>query len=395
MRSNLVSMDFNFDEIINRKGTASIKWDAAPSQDVLPMWVADMDFKTAPAIIEALQKRVSHGIFGYTQTPLEFYNAIIGWWEKQHHVILEKENIIATTGVIPALSASINALAKKGDKVIIQPPVYNHFYITLRNSGVGIVENNLFCNDGNYAIDFDDLERKASDASVKLLIISNPHNPVGRVWNREELQKLGDICQKHGIVVISDEIHSDLVYEGFKHISFASLGHAYCAQSVTLSSPSKTFNLAGVQVGYLFTENKEFRNKIQKQLASQEMELLSPFAVEALIAAYHSGQQWLDALKLYLYDNYLYLKTFVEKHMPQLNVTPLQATYLVWLDCSSVSKPVSALASELLQDHKLWVNPGTMYGDEGQNFLRINIACPRPILEEGLGKLLLAFNKML
>lgn len=381
-------MDFNFDEIVERKNTNSIKWDAALSADVLPMWVADMDFKTAPAIIEALKNRLGHGIFGYTQTPPEFYSAISHWWEQQYGFVLEKDWIMPVIGVIPALSATVRALTQKGDKVILQPPVYNHFYITLKNCGCEIVENNLIYAHGSYTIDFDDLETKAADPGVKMLIISNPHNPAGRVWTKEELKRLGDICLKHEVIVVSDEIHADLTYYGFKHVPFASIGKNYSERSITLSSPTKTFNLAGLQVGYLFTENSRFKKHIQAILIQQEMELLSPFAITALIAAYTNGNTWLEALKVYLYDNYLYLNEFIKEHFPALKVVPLQATYLVWLDCSALAIPSDELASKLFQEHKLWVNAGTMYGIAGEGFLRINIACSRKLLKEGLSRLL-------
>ncbi|WP_116788643.1 MalY/PatB family protein [Flavobacterium psychrotrophum] len=385
-------MEFNFDEITDRRNTNSIKWDAAPSSDILPMWVADMDFKAAPAIIEALQKRVTHGVFGYTQMPSRFYDAIINWWQTQHNFSLQKDWVIPTSGVIPALSAIIRSLVNKGGKVIIQPPVYNHFYTTLENCGCEVLENNLIYSDGNYSIDFNDLELKASNTDAKLLLLSNPHNPVGRVWTFDELQKIGDICLRHNVIVISDEIHADLTLRGFKHTPYASIGKKYANNSITLSSPSKAFNLAGLQVGYLFTENAGFREQIQKTLLVQEMELLSPFAIEALIAAYNDGTQWLDAVKVYLYDNYLYLKSFVEEQLPQLKVIPLQATYLVWLDCCNIPEPASTLTEKLLNEHKLWLNAGSMYGSVGAHFLRINIACPRQTLREGLGRLLKAFS---
>ena len=380
-------MDFNFDEIIDRNNTNSIKWSLPLSQDVLPMWVADMDFKTAPAVMQALQNRVAHGVFGYTQTPAEFYSAIINWWKGRHGFSLQKEWIIPTTGVIPALSAAVRALVQKGGKVLIQPPVYNHFYNTLKNCGCEIIENNLLYTNGNYVIDFDDLETKASDPEVNLFIISNPHNPVGRAWTKEELKRMGDICLKYDVIIISDEIHSDLVYADVKHIPFASLGESYSKNAITLGSPTKTFNLAGLQVGYLFTENKLFKDKIQKILTLQEIELLSPFAVSALIAAYNDGGAWLEALKTYLYNNYFFLKEFITTHVPAVNVTPLQATYLVWLDCSSLSRSSVEIAEKLLKEHQLWVNPGTMYGEAGEGFLRVNIACPRKLLFEGLTRL--------
>lgn len=387
-------MDFNFDEITDRKNTNAIKWDAAPSKDILPMWVADMDFKTAPAVIEALQNRVAHGIFGYTQTPPEFYSAINNWWLRRHGFAPKEEWIVPATGVIPAISAAVRALTHKGDKILIQPPVYNHFYITIENCGCEILENNLLYSNGHYDMDFDDLERKAADPLVKLLILSNPHNPVGRVWTKDELQRVGDICLRNNVVVISDEIHSDLVFDEFKHIPFASLGESYSNNTITFGAPTKSFNLAGLQVGYVFTENDSFKKDIKKILVQQEMELLSPFAITALIAAYNNGEAWLEALKTYLYDNYVYLKTFIANHLPHINITPLQSTYLVWLDCSLLSKPSALIVQQLLEEQQLWVNAGTMYGQAGEGFLRINIACPRSLLRDGLSRLAAGLSKM-
>lgn len=379
-------MDSHFDERIERRNTACIKWDTA-GPDVLPMWVADMDFKAAPAIIEALQHRVAHGIFGYTLTPPEFYDAIIRWWDKRHGYTLSNDWIIPVTGVIPALSATIRALTDQGDKVLIQPPVYNHFYVSIRHCDRQIVENNLNYHSGQYQIDFEDLEIKAADPAVKLLIISNPHNPAGRVWTTEELLHIGDICIRHGVIVLSDEIHSDLVYQGCRHLPFASLGRRYSLQSVTVSSPSKTFNLAGLQAAYLFTENEGVRKKIEKVLKVQEMILLSPFAIDALIAAYEQGEDWLEALKTYLAGNFRYLTDFCATRLPQIRVVPLQATYLVWLDCRTFIPSSERFTDELKQQGNLWLNPGTLYGDAGEGFLRINIACPRSLLAEGLTRL--------
>lgn len=379
-------MDYHFDEYVDRKGTDSIKWESA-GPDVLPMWIADMDFKTAPAVREALSARVAHGVFGYTQTPERFFDAIIGWWEKRHGHRLQKAHIRPVTGVIPALSAAVRALTAKGDKVMVQPPVYNHFYSTIANCGRQVIENNLLFADGHYRIDFEDLEAKAADPAVKLLMLSNPHNPAGRVWTAPELRRIGDICARHGVAVLSDEIHSDLVYSGYKHVPFASLGSAHGLRSVTVSSPSKTFNLAGLQVGYLFTEHAEIMKSIKEVLKTQEMELLSPFAIEALIAAYEHGEEWLESLLAYLSGNFSYLTDFCTKHLPQINVVPLEATYLVWLDCRSINPSSADFAEKLVRSEKVWLNPGTMYGDAGAGFLRINIACPRPLLADGLNRL--------
>ncbi len=379
-------MDYHFDEYIDRKGTDNIKWDAA-EPDVLPMWIADMDFKTAPAIQAALETRVAHGVFGYTLTPDRFFDAIIGWWQKRHGYALQKDWIRPVTGVIPALSATIRALTAAGDKVLVQPPVYNHFYITIAHCGRQVVENDLIFAEGHYRIDFADLEAKAADTDVKLLMLCNPHNPAGRVWAPEDLKRIGEICARHGVIVLSDEIHSDLVYDGNKHIPFASLGSVTGPRSITVSSPSKTFNLAGLQVGYLFSEDTDLMKQIQQVLKVQEMELLSPFAIEALVAAYEHGADWLESLKIYLRGNYTYLTDFCAAHLPEIKVVPLEATYLVWLDCRAIFTSSADFADKLTRQEKLWLNPGTMYGNAGEGFLRINIACARSLLEEGLARL--------
>ncbi len=384
-------MDYHFDEHIDRKNTDCIKWDAS-EPDVLPMWIADMDFKAAPAITKALQERVAHGVFGYTQTPQKFYRAITQWWHKRHGFTLQDDWILPVTGVIPALSAAIRALTGKGDKIIVQPPVYNHFFIAAAHCERQVVENNLYLDNGQYRIDFDDLEEKAANPAVRLLLFCNPHNPVGRVWTAEELQRISAICTKHHVVVLSDEIHSDLVYQPHRHIPFAAVGHGASQLCVTVSSPSKTFNLAGLQVGYLFAERADFREQIQHVLNSQDTVLLSPFAIEALVAAYEHGEDWLEALKAYLSDNLTYLTDYCSTHLPQIRVIPLQATYLVWLDCRSMITSAADVADKLVRREKLWLNPGTMYGDTGEGFLRINIACPRALLEEGLARLVRGFH---
>ncbi|MCD0465938.1 MalY/PatB family protein [Flavobacterium sp. ENC] len=381
-------MKYNFDEIVPRNGSGSIKWDAAPFGEVLPMWIADMDFKSAPPILSALQNRVDHGIFGYTAIPEAFYTAVLGWWKKRYGFTLEKEWLVPVSGVIPALSAAIQSLSKTGDKVMLQSPVYNHFYSSIENSGRIVIENNLRYQNGEYTIDLEDLARKAADPKVKLLILSNPHNPVGRVWKREELQAVGDIGLQHNVIIISDEIHADLVFQGHIHIPFASLGEKYSRNAVTLSSPTKSFNLAGLQVGYFFTQNEQLRKAIQSSFQLMGIELLNIFGITALIAAYEESEQWLDALKEYLQDNYLFLHEFISLHLPQIKVTPLEGTYLVWLDCTALHKTADALSHSLLEEQKLWINSGTMYGNSGEGFLRINIATPKAQLQTGLERLL-------
>ena len=385
-------MKYNFDELIDRSNTGSVKWS---KPDVLPMWVADMDFKTVPEVTEALISRASQGIFGYSEIPDSFYDAIQRWWMKRHTFRLEKDWIVATPGVMPALAAAVDALTAEGDKIIVQPPVYNHFFMTVKQSHCELVENNLLYDNGSYQIDFEDLERKAADPAVKLLLFSNPHNPAGRVWRKAELQRLGEICIRHNVVVLSDEIHSDLVYGDFKHVPFSSLGEAYARNSMTFSSPSKTFNLAGLQVAYFFTENEAFRKMVREILTKWEMTMLNIFAIDSLIVAYEKGENWLEQLKEYLFENYQYLKDFCHAKLPQLSVIPLQSTYLVWLDCTSLGMPSSTITDRLLEHEQLWLNPGIKFGQAGNQFLRINIACPRSLLEEGLKRLETEYKRIL
>ncbi len=381
-----MTMDYHFDLPLDRKHTDCIKWDTA-EPDVLPMWIADMDFKVAPAIQQALENRVAHGVFGYTQTPQRFYEAIIGWWKKRHGFSLHPDWLLPVTGVVPALSVLIQALTAPGDKILLQPPVYNHFFATIAHCDRQAVQNNLRLHEGVYGLDYDDLERKAADPAVKLLLLSNPHNPVGRVWTAEELVRIGEICMRHNVVVVSDEIHSDLVYQPYRHVPFASLDHDPALQSITVSSPTKTFNIAGLQAAYLFSENESLRKQVRYMLDMQEMTLLNPLAIEALVAAYEHGEDWLESLKTYLSANFAFLKDFCSTHLPQVNVTPLQATYLVWLDCRSVISSSADFADKLLREQRLWLSHGTLYGTAGEGFLRINIACPRSLLEEGLTRL--------
>ena len=380
-------MKYNFDEIVPRRNTNSYKWDSAANDDVLPFWVADMDFRTAPPIIDALEKRVQHGVFGYTKVPQAYYDAVTGWFERRHSFTFQKEWTLYTTGVVPALSAIIKALTVPGDKVIIQTPVYNCFFSSIRNNGCEIVSNQLIYKNGTYIIDFDDLEEKAADLRTKLLLLCSPHNPAGRVWSKEELIRIGEICMKNGVFVLSDEIHCDLVYQGYRHIPYASLGDDFLQHSVTCTAPSKTFNLAGLKVANIHAADEYTRNKIDRALNINEVCEISPFAVDALIAAYNGGEEWLEALKAYLHDNYLFLKGFFEKNLPQLPVTQLEATYLVWVDCSILRQSSADIAKMLFEKESVWINAGTMYGAGGENFIRINIACPRELLEKGLRRL--------
>lgn len=380
-------MKYNFDEIVPRRGTNSYKWDSAGDADVLPMWVADMDFRTAPSVVEALKRRVEHGIFGYVRVPDTYYEAITGWFAGRHGWQIEKEWIIYTTGVVPALSAVIKALTTPGDKVIVQTPVYNCFFSSIRNNGCEVAANPLIYTDGTYQMDFIDLERKAADPSVKVLLLCNPHNPAGRVWTKQELTRLGEICLRNNVWVVADEIHCELVFPGHTYIPFASVSEEFQMHSVTCTSPSKAFNLAGLQIANIVSADADIRMKINKAININEVCDVNPFGVEALIAAYNDGEEWLEELNQYLFANYHCLRAYFDKYLPEFPVMPLEGTYLVWVDCSTLKQSSEDIVKTLLEKEKLWVNEGNLYGEAGEGFVRINIACPRQRLIEGLNRM--------
>lgn len=377
-------MKYDFDEIIDRRGTNCVKWDSADNQDVLPMWVADMDFRTAPAIIEALRRRVDHGVFGYTRVPQSYYEAVTGWFARRHGWNIDKDWIIYTSGVVPALSAIIKAMTVPGDKVLIQTPVYNCFFSSNRNNGCEIVESPLVYADNTYSIDFEDLERKASDPKVKAMILCNPHNPAGRVWSRDELIRIGEICIRHYVVVIADEIHCELVMPGYKYTPFASISEEFSRHSVSCVSPSKAFNIAGLQIANIVCADAGRRAKIDRAININEVCDVNPFGVIALQAAYNEGAEWLDQLLEYIYDNYEYMRSFCEEHLHDFPITKLEGTYLVWMDCRKFGMTSAELEKRLIEDAGLWLNAGTMYGQDGEGFMRWNIACPRARMIEGL-----------
>ena len=384
-RKNDVNMKkYDFDGIVSRRNTSSYKWDSSDNPDVLPMWVADMDFRTAPAITEALKKRVEHGVFGYTRVPDSYYESVIGWFGRRHGWTISRDWIIYTPGVIPALSATIKALASPGDKVLVQTPVYNCFFSSIRNNGC-IVETSPLMPDGNsWRMDFEDLERKTADPAVKLFLLCSPHNPVGRVWTEEELRRAGEICLKNGVIVLSDEIHCELVYPGHVHIPFASLSDDFRNNSVTFISPSKAFNIAGLQIADIVAPDESMRRRIDRAVNINEVCDVNPFGVLATEAAYGEGEEWLDSLIAYLRENYLFMKEFCKAYLPEFPLSELEGTYLVWMDCSRLGMASEALEEALVSEAKLWLNAGTMYGEDGEGYMRWNIACPRSVMLEGL-----------
>lgn len=380
-------MKYDFDTLIPRQGTHSYKWDTPEARDALPMWVADMDFLAAPPILEALQKRVAHGIFGYTRIPPECGEAVAGWFARRHGWELDPASIVYTTAVVPALSAVIRALAGPGDKVLVQTPVYNCFFSSIRNMGCFVEENRLIYREGRYFIDFEDLENKTADPAVKLLLLCNPHNPVGRVWSRDELIEIERICRKNDVFVVADEIHNEIVFPGFRYTPYASLSNEAARCSVTCVSPSKAFNLAGLQIACIVAADPEIRQRIDKAVNMHEVCDVNAFAPAALMAAYNEAEGWLEELIAYLEGNYRALEQFMSIHLPLYPVVPLEGTYLAWIDCSASGASGDAVARRLLDEAGLLVNPGSMYGEAGTAFIRLNLACPRSRLVEGLEKL--------
>ena len=379
-------MKYNFDSINNRVGTNSVKWDIHP--DVIPMWVADMDFQVLPELKEALSKRVDEGIFGYTLVPESYYEAIINWFDRRHHWHIDRSWILYTSGVIPAMAAALKAFTLPGEKVLIQTPVYNCFFSSIANCGCEPVENELVREGNTYRIDFADFENKCADPKTTVFFFFFPHNPAGRVWTKEELERMNEICMRHDVKVISDEIHCELIMPGYTFVPFASVSEACADNSVILNSPTKNFNIAGLQIANIICKNRQWLRRIDRAVNINETCDVNPFGVIALQEAYNKGAEWIDELNTYLYDNYKALKDFFHEELPKLEVLKLEGTYLVWVDITALEFTSDEVADKLLKEAKVWVNSGTMYGRKaGQGYLRINIATPRATLMEGLKRM--------
>ncbi len=379
-------MKYNFDTAPDRRGTNSCKWDSAPSADVLPLWVADMDFAVFPGIQEALRRRMEHPVYGYVRVPDSYYNSVIRWFQHRHQFQMKREWIVYTIGVVPAVSACLQALTKPGDKVLVQTPIYNCFFSSIRNSGCQVQDSPLVLRGNRYEIDFDDLARKAADPTVKVMLVCNPHNPAGRAFTREELQRVGDICLQNNVFVICDEIHNELTLPGHHYTCMGSLGDKYVRNMALLTSPSKSFNIASLQIANITVADEARRALIQKTININEVCDVNPFGVEALQAAYTpEGEEWLDQLMQYIGGNYQWLCQFIGERLPQLRVIDMEATYLPWVDCSALGKESMQMEKELLRQQKVWFNAGQMYTNgQPSPFLRINIACPRAVLTEAL-----------
>ena len=379
---------YDFDELVERRGTGCVKWDEGPSHDVIPLWVADMDFKAAPAIQEAVRKRAEHGVFGYTVVGDEYYEAIISWFQRRHNWTIRREEILYTTGVVPAMSVAIKALTMPGEKVLILSPDYNCFFSSVRNNGCEVLETILLRNDDTFEVDYEDFEMKCADEKTTVFLLCNPHNPCGRVWTKTELERMNDICMRHGIKVVSDEIHCELIMPGYKFQPFAAVSEQCRQNSVILNSPSKSFNIAGLQAANIICAQPEWRRRLDRAININEVCDLNPFGPVALIAAYNESEDWLDALREYLWGNYQTLCAFATEHLPKWKVCHLEGTYLPWVDITATEMTSQAYCDCLLSEAKVWVNPGTMYGpDSGEGYIRLNIACPRSRLLEALERI--------
>lgn len=383
-------MEYDFSRPTDRRGTDSYKWDSAPEADIIPLWVADMDFETFPAITEALQRRVAHGIFGYTRVPEAYYEAVCRWFKKRHGWHINREDIVYTSGVVPAVSAVIKALTLPGDQVIVQGPVYNCFFSSIRNNGCEMVSNSLIYNkeELRYEIDFDDLERKLKHERARLMLLCNPHNPGGRVWTRDELTRVAELCRKYGVRVVSDEIHCELTLYDNEYVPFGSLPDELSRDSITCCSPSKAFNTAGLQIANIVCRDAEVRNRINRAININEVCDVNPFGVIALQAAYSDeGYEWLTQLRKYISANYDLLLERFARELPKCKVMRMEGTYLAWIDCSELHIPSDEIEKMLMHENKVWVNAGSMYGAEGAAFIRINMACTSELLNEGITRI--------
>lgn len=378
-------MAFDFDKMTDRFDTNSYKWEV--ECDELPMWVADMDFETSPAIVRALQKRLDHRIFGYTSIPDSYYTAVALWWEKRHHFSVKKEWIMFCTGVVPAISSIVRKMTNVGDKVLVLSPVYNIFYNSIINNQRHVLTSELNYMDGMYSIDYEDLEQKLSDPNTTLFIFCNPHNPIGKVWDKETLERIGTLCIKHQVLILSDEIHCDLTHPGHRYTPFASVSEEIAQNSISCVAPTKTFNLAGIQTSSIIVPNPELRKLVNRGINTDEVAEPNAFAIEAAISAFTEGEPWLEALLEYLIENKRLIERFVTTELPELKVIPSEATYLAWMDCGAVTQDTNHFCEFIRNETGLYVSEGAIFGGNGRSFIRLNYACPRERLEDGLQRL--------
>ena len=391
-------MRYNFDEIIDRRNTDCLKYDFAVERgkpaDVLPLWVADMDFRTAPHIIEKAVADASLGIYGYTESKDDYFQAVANWYSTYFDWNVEKKWLVKTPGIVFAIGLAIKALTKEGDGVMIQQPVYYPFSEVIKDNDRKLVNNALVLRNGHYEIDFEDFEQKIIQEQVKLFVLCSPHNPVGRVWTKEELQKIGEICLKYGVKVVSDEIHSDFVYGDRKHYVFTTVDPRFEEFSIVCTAPSKTFNLAGLQASNIFIPNVQIRKAFLKQMSAVGYSQLNMIGLHACKAAYETGREWLEELKVYLKGNLDFVREYLEQNLPQIKLIEPEGTYLIWLDCRALGLPEAKLEHLIVHEAKLWLDSGVIFGKDGEGFERINIACPRAILEEACKRLCRAVQSL-
>ncbi|PJF00466.1 MalY/PatB family protein [Prevotella intermedia] len=379
---------YNFDELVNRRGTNSVKWDEEKEDGIIPLWVADMDFLAAPAIRRAVEERAKHGVFGYAIVGDSYYAAITNWFKRRHNWAIERDWIIYTTGVIPAISATIHALAMSGEKVLIQTPVYNCFYSCIRNQGLRVLESPLKREGNTYVVDWDDFEAKCADKKTTLFLLCNPHNPAGRVWTKDELARMNEICMRHDVKVISDEIHCELIMPGYVFTPFATVNADCQRNSVVFNSPTKNFNIAGLQIANIICADKEWYRRIDRAINIFEVCDVNPFGPLALEVAYNESEDWINELMPYIADNYALLKDTFAKEVPNYEVLKLEGTYLAWVDIRKSGLTANALTEKLLREGKVQVNSGVIYSkNDGEGYIRINLACPRATLQEGLKRI--------
>lgn len=378
-------MKYDFDAVINRRGTDSVKWNVGKNE--LPMWVADMDFRLAPEIEKAIKKRMDHGVFGYSVIPDEWYEAYINWWKTRHGFKMKKEGLVFCTGVVPAISSIVRKLTTPNENVVIQTPVYNVFFNSVLNNGCRVLESPLIYKNGRYSMDFDDLEKKFSDPQTTLMILCNPQNPAGKIWDRKTLEKVGDLAKKHAVTVVSDEIHCDITEPGKNYVPFASVSEVCREISVSCIAPTKAFNMAGMKSAAVYAENPLLRHKVWRALNTDEIAEPNSFACIAAIAAFSEGGEWLDALRGYISGNRKRVYEFVKKEIPEISVVKSDATYLLWLDISKTGMESTEVAAKIREKTGLFLTAGSIYGKAGRYFLRMNIACPKTLLEDGLNRL--------
>ena len=381
----VVMQTYHFDNPPSRRGSLCYKWDCKPNE--LPMWIADMDFEAAPEIRAALQARLDHGIYGYDDMGEAWYEAYIGWWRDRHGLTMEKENLIFSTGVVASISSLVRKLTTPNENVLLQTPVYNIFFNSVINNGCRVLESPLRYDGTDWTMDFADLEAKLADPQTTLMLLCNPHNPVGRIWSREELARVGALCRKHHVTVISDEIHCDLTAPGLGYLPFAAVDETCRSLSLTCIAPTKAFNLAGLHSSAVYAADPVLRHKAWRALNTDEAAEPNTFAAPAAVAAFTRGGPWLDELRAYIWENKRMVRSFAEQELPGVRVQVSDATYLLWVDVSTLTGDVEDFTRRLRAETGLWVTPGTVYGASGEGFFRMNLACPRSFVEDALGRL--------